>query len=144
MYKIKNKRSEDYTALEIAVDFMTGERAGGISPRDKGLFCLNLWQDIDAGIEMRLILDDRNATQYENIDGVTIHKGATAINNRVSQLFKPRFFIANEKIFTESIKNIDLKDIDSSLEPDEQLRKCKDKGVLGIKVQNPDILDNSE
>lgn len=141
MYTIKDKRPEDYTALEIAVDFLTGERAGGIDPRKKGLICLSLWQDVDAGIEMRLVIDDRDTTQYEDVDGITVHRGAKAINKRVSQLFKTRFSIVNADLFRESIKNIDLGDIDPNLDPNEQLRICKDKKALGIKAQNPSTVE---
>jgi hypothetical protein len=147
VYSVKNKEPEDYVALEIEVDFITGERAGKLSPRDPGLICLNLWQDLDAGIEMRLMTDDRDVTQYEGIDGVTIHRGAKAINERVKELFKPRLSITNTDLFRESVRGswwgrgkINLTNIDANLDPDEQLRKCKEQGALGIKTQNPSTL----
>jgi len=142
MYRIKGKVLEEHIALEIDVDFVTGKRAGNIDPRDPGLICLPLWQNIELGKEMRLIIDDRDPTQYEGIEGITIHKGAAAINKRVKELFKARYDIVRPELFRISIeqKGISLADIDPKLSVDEQVRACAKKGCLGIFKQEPELI----
>jgi len=142
MYKIEGKNPSEYVALEIDVDFVTGKRAGDVSPHDPGLICLNLWQNFELGKEMRLIIDDRDPKQYEGIAGITLHKGAEAINLRVSELFKPRYDIVSPELFQISVaqKRIDLSDIDPALSPNEQIKICLERGCLGIKVQHPEVV----
>jgi len=120
-------------ALQIQVDFLTGERAGGIDPRDPGLVCPG-WQDVDNGVEIRLVKDGRDIEQYRNIPGVTVLEGVDAINARVAELFPPKYAIKNEILFTESIKakRIALDDIDPNLPPDQQIAKLHKRGALGI------------
>jgi len=133
-------RKGEPVALEIKVDFLSGERAGGISPTDRNLVCLSLWQDLDAGVEMRLVTDDRDLSQYEGIDGVEVHRGVTRINERVQQLFKPRVEVFDKDLFAASIKTIDLSDLNPDLSPEDQLKKCKEKGALGIRIRGPQLL----
>lgn len=143
LYGIKGKQPKDYVALEITVNFVTGERPAGINPReDKGLICLSGWQNLDAGVEMRLVIDDRDVSQYEGVPGITVHKGATKINSRVKELFKPLIAITDAQLFSQSIiqKGINLKDIDPTLAPEEQLRRCREKGALGIRVMEPETV----
>jgi len=82
-----------FVALVIKFDPFTGSRPiPGIAPRhvDRGLFCLPMWQDLEAGVEMRLILDDRDIEQYRGIEGVEVVEGKDDINTKARELCKPR------------------------------------------------------
>jgi len=142
MYKIKDKTLEEHFALEIDVDFITGKRAGDIDPRDPNLICLPLWQNLELGKEMRLILDNRDLKQYEGIEGIVIHKGADAINKRVKELFKPRYSVQVSELFLVSIRQlgIDLKSVPKNTTVSEQLKFLSEQGVLGILKEEPELL----
>ena len=79
-------------ALLIEWNVYTGKRAGNIDPNDPGLQCYG-WQtwDQEPALELRLIEDDRDISQYENIKGVTIIRGIEAINKCIADNFPPRY-----------------------------------------------------
>jgi len=126
-------------ALKIKVNFQTGERAGGIDPRDRGLLCDPTWQNIDEGVEIRLITDDRDVERYQNIPGVEVIEGKEAINAEIDKISPVRYSVTHPELFNESIKQkgIDLKDIDHTLPPEKQLEELHKKGVLGIRRTGP-------
>jgi len=128
-----------YAALVIEVDFSTGRRAGDIDPRDPGLICMPLWQDLEKGVELRLILDDRPLEQYRNLEGVELVEGKEAINAKIKELFKPRYSIVAPELLRESIhaKNIPIDDIDHTLPPEKQVEILYKRGALGIRKQDP-------
>jgi len=129
-----------YVALVIKFDPLTGRRAGGIEiPRDKGLFCLPQWQNLEEGIEMRLVLDDRDLRQYEGVEGVEVVIGRVEINKRVKALFKPRYAVASPELLASSIavKGIKVDDIDPSAPVEEQLKILFNRGALGIRKEEP-------
>jgi len=76
----------------IEFDINTGKRAGDISPRDPNLLCHG-WQvwDKEPARELRLVMDDRDLSKYEGVEGVTIIEGVDAINEVISKVFKPRY-----------------------------------------------------
>jgi len=132
-----------YVALVIKFDPRTGKRAGNIKiPEDKGLFCCPLWQDLEAGIEMRLVLDDRDIGQYRGVDGIEVVEGKAAINAKVRELFKPRYSVTNPELLTESIraKRIRIDDVDPTLPPQKQIEIIYGRGALGIRKDEPFIL----
>jgi len=131
-----------YVALVIKVDFSTGKRAGDINPRDSGLICMPLWQDLERGIEMRLIIDDRSLDQYRNLEGVEVIEGKEAINAKVRELFKPRYGVIHPELLRESIraKGIRVDDIDHTLPPEKQVEILYKRGALGIRKQDPFML----
>jgi len=131
-----------YVALIIKFDPYTGKRPiPGISPRhvDKALFCPPLWQDLDKGIEMRLVLDDRDIGQYRNVEGVEVVEGKTAINAKARELFKPRYGVVNPELLIESIraKGIRIDDIDYTLPPEKQIEILYERKALGIRKEEP-------
>ena len=97
-------------------DWRTGERAGGINPRDPNLRAIGgpLWQSLDhepkGDWEIRAVLDDRDLSQYEgkiilddgsevysvadipsdativDVDGVIVLNGKNEINTAVDHL----------------------------------------------------------
>jgi len=128
------------TALEIQVNFSTGERAGGIDPRDPGLECHPTWQNLDEGIEIRIIKDGRDVEQYRNIPGITVLEGAEAINARIKEIKPTTYAVANEALFNLSLQRIDISDIDPTLPPEKQLEELYNRGVLGIRKTEPKLL----
>jgi len=138
-----------FVALVIKFDPETGKRPiPGIAPHfagghtDRALFCLPLWQDTEKGIEMRLILDDRDIEQYRGIEGVEVIEGKDAINAKVRELFKPRYSVAEPELFRISVDRM-LADGRLSegelkvLSPEERLKLCYERGALGMRKQEP-------
>jgi len=134
-----------FVALVIKFDPRTGYRPIlGIAPRhtDRALFCMPMWQDPRRGIEVRLILDERDIEQYRNIPGVEVVEGKEAINAKVRELFKPRYSIASPELFRISMERM-LADGRLSegerkgLSPEEQLKLCYERGALGMRKQEP-------
>lgn len=72
--------------LRIQVNFSTGKRSGGIDPRDRGLRGHPLWQDIDGGVEIRVITDGRSVDRYRSTDGVTVLEGDDAVQAAINGL----------------------------------------------------------
>jgi len=133
-------------ALVIKFDPLTGRRAGDIDVRtDRGLVCMPLWQDLEKGIEMRLVVDDRDVSRYEGVEGVEVVKGKEAINMKVKGLFKPQYSVASPELFRISLENlmkkgaIPLSEL-KGLPPEEQLRICYEKGCLGMRKREPYVM----
>jgi len=139
------RKLKRYVALVIKFDPRTGHRPiPGISPRhvDRALYCMPMWQDLERGIEMRLILDDRDIEQYRGIEGVEVVEGKTAINAKVRELFKPRYSVANPELFTISMERMLAdgrlrEDELRVLSPEDQLKLCYEKGALGMRKDEP-------
>jgi len=132
-----------FIALVIRFDPHTGARAGGIDVRrDTGLFCLPLWQDLERGVEMRLVLDDRDVEPYRETEGIEVVAGKAAINAKVKELFKPRYSIVSGALLSASIaaKGIRIDDVDASLPVREQVRILYERGALGIRKDEPYLL----
>jgi len=152
---------ERYVALVIHFNLETGERPiplfeiapgqfsnkpewkpGQPHKTDPGLFCLSGWQDPEKGIEMRLILDDRDIDQYRNIPGVEVVEGKDAINLKVKELFKPRYDVVSPEIFRTSFESL-LKAGTVSLDElkplslNDQLKLLHKRGCLGIRKSEP-------
>jgi len=134
-----------FVALVIKFDPQTGYRPiPGIAPRhtDRALFCMPMWQDLERGIEMRLVLDDRDIEQYRNILGVEVVEGKTAINAKVRELFKPRYSVAQAELFKISVERMLTdgrlrEDELRPLKPEDQLKVCYEKGALGMRKDEP-------
>jgi hypothetical protein len=135
-----------YVALVVKFNPLTGERAAGIDVKtDRGLICLPLWQDVGRGIEMRLVVDDRDVSRYEGVEGIEIVKGKDAINAKVKELFKPQYSVASPELFRVSLESlmkagtISLSEL-RGLPPEEQLRICYEKGCLGMRKREPHVI----
>lgn len=130
--------------LLIEFDLKTGKRAGGINPRDPGLVCYG-WQNIDTdpAVEIRLIADNRDTTQYEGVDGITVLNNDTEIDNAIDthipstySMINPLFVIESMKeknIQFSTLKNKDMKTI---------LSELHGKGVAGIVEIKPAKTNN--
>jgi len=140
---VKISALKRYVALVIEFDPHTGYRPGGVDVRrDRGLFCMSLWQDVDRGIEMRLVLDDRDVSRYEGVAGIEVVRGKEAINAKARELFKPRYAVAVPELFRASFEKA-LRDGQIregelvGLEWRDQLKLCYERGVLGMRKDKP-------
>jgi hypothetical protein len=147
-----------FIALVLRYDPLTGERPiplfevapGRFSRKpefrpgqphrtDPALYCMPLWQDHERGIEMRLVLDDRDVEQYRKVAGVEVVEGKEAINAKVRELFRPRYSVVDPALFSESIKakRIRVDDIDKALPHQKQLEILYKRGALGMRKEEP-------
>jgi len=124
--------------LKIRVDFATGERAGGIDPRDPGLITHPSWQNVDEGWEVRVIEDDRDVNIYRNVEGIEVLEGENAIEAAIATIHKERYAIKNEYLLVESIrqKGIDITDLSPDMSHEEIAKKLYERGALGV-VKSP-------
>jgi len=92
-------------ALLIEVDFETGKRAGNINPRDPGLHCRG-WQRLDSkpGLEIRLVEDDRDISQYAGVPGVTVLEGTDAINAAIQNKFPPTYTVVDSALLLAHLR----------------------------------------
>jgi len=136
---------ERYVALVIEFDPVTGWRAGGIRiPEDtRKFFCLPLWQDVEKGIEMRIILDPNvNPADFIGLPGIEVVEGKEAINAKARELFQPRYSVYDRILFRISLQDllekgiVTLKEL-SELTWQEQLAFLHKKGCLGIRKVEP-------
>lgn len=130
-------------ALRVEVNFFTGERAGGIDPTDPKFLSLPEWQNIADGVEIILILKhtEGDVDRFRAASGVEVIEGEDAIDQATLEL-NPRvasYAILSESLLAASIrqKEIDVTDLDSSLPPEEVLKKLQEKGALGIVRSEP-------
>lgn len=126
-------------ALLIEFDVCTGERAGGIDPRDPHLKCYG-WQDLESipAKEIRVIEDDRDTAQYEGIEGVRILKSDEEIEKAITENIHPKYAITDELFFKISIeqKKIDI-NLFRGQSREEIGEKLYKQGVMGITKTEP-------
>ncbi|MCK5432340.1 MAG: hypothetical protein KAJ03_06320 [Gammaproteobacteria bacterium] len=81
-----------HNALLIEFNMRTSKRAGGINPRDPTLQCYG-WQNLESTpqIEIRVIEDDRDISEFEGITGVTILSTAQEANAAIAKHMPPQF-----------------------------------------------------
>jgi len=132
--------------LLIEFDLRTGRRAGGIDPRDGGLKCYR-WQnleeeDINAkgyvwrsdippglrALEIRVIEDGRDVSQYEGIPGVTVLRGSREINEALDRYFEQYMYVlppgaAESALLAEALKEKGLKASDLDLSTPMKMRE---------------------
>lgn len=123
-------------ALLIEWNPNTGKRAGNIDPDDPKLQCYG-WQNSDVvpALEVRVIEDDRDASQYDGIKGVTVLHNDDAIQAAIDEICKPRYSIDDETLFKidieqRGIKLANVKGKDSR----EQIENLAKRGVKGIRL----------
>lgn len=123
-------------ALLIEFDAHTGIRAGRINPKDPKLQCHG-WQDLEStpAKEIRVIKDDRELSQYEGIEGVTILQGRVEINQAISSICKPRYTVENEILFQEHLRQKSIKLSDYKGKSSREILKdlMESKKIIGIR-----------
>ena len=126
-------------ALLIEFDVSTGKRPSNITAKDPGLFCYG-WQKLDVvpALEIRMIQDDRDISQYEGVGGVTILEGEAEINAAVDALALERYAIDNDILFNTSMakKAIDF-DAYEGWKTADVLKDLHGKKVLGMRKTSP-------
>jgi len=135
-------------ALLIEFDSMTGKRAGGIDNKDPKLVCYG-WQDLDSipAREVRLVMDDRDLSQYEGKTGITVLNGEAEIQAAIDSIVSDHYKITNETLLTEHIRQrgISLDDYAGWAEKD-ILKDLLSKGLVGIRKREPtkvrDVIKN--
>ena len=87
-------------ALLIEFDIQTGKRAGGINPRDPGLICYG-WQNLDRmpALEIRLVVDNRNISQYERVLGVKVLHNDNEIDSAIEGNIPPLYAVEDDTTF---------------------------------------------
>jgi|LGOV01.1.fsa_nt_gb hypothetical protein len=130
-------------ALLIEWNTITGERAGHINPNDPNLQCYG-WQnmDIDPAVELRVIEDNRDLSQYEDVPGVTTLEGKDVINTAIDNNFPDKYSIDDQLIYEEHVKQeIDNSHIIIGNLPDDRVERLKkfknDFKIKGIRVLKP-------
>lgn len=125
-------------ALLIEFDVRTGKRSGSINPKDPGLFCYG-WQNLDVTpqIEIRLIKDNRDLSQYRGVAGVQVLENREEINKAVDQHMPIKYSIDNEALFREHLhqRKINLDEISGDTEA--VLKNLKSKQIKGIRETKP-------
>lgn len=90
-------------ALLIEVDFTTGERAGGIKTKNNPNLWCEGWQNLDAGLEIRLVKDG-NTKPFEGIEGVTILDGKAEINAAIDANIPTKYAVKDEGLLLAHLK----------------------------------------
>ena len=131
-------------ALLVEVDFKTGKRAGDVNPKDPKLQCYG-WQDLESvpGLEIRVVEDDRDLSQYKGVKGVTILDGETVINTAIQQLETERASdtdLYSEYLMVEAMKE---KGLPMSALAGKSKKEVVDYGVLnnlaGVRVTQKEM-----
>ena len=121
----------------------TGKRAGGIDPGDPKLQCYG-WQNMDVtpAIELRVVEDDRDLSQYEGVEGVTVLNGRDEINTAIDTNFPSKISIEDDLLYSEHFKEqlgdkkIKITDLPDNRQ--KRLKELKEKyHIKGIKETEP-------
>ena len=122
-------------ALLIEFDPATGDRAGGINPKDPQLPCHG-WQDLESlpAREIRLVQDDRNLDGYTDTPGVTVFTGRDAINAAIEKLKPEVYEVEDKELLFEDMRQrgIVLSEF-AGKSRQELLKSLAEKGLVGLK-----------
>jgi len=146
-------------ALLIEFDGATGKRAGNLVIDDK-LKCYG-WQQLDAKkvvelgyvpkfaspgsicLEVRVIEDDRDVSQYEGIPGITVLHDDNEIQAAIDQYCTPAYRISNEALFRVHMeqKGVKLDNIPGK-DTNEILKDLHAQGIKGIsEIRRPTLVN---
>ncbi|MBA7622250.1 hypothetical protein ES703_29624 [subsurface metagenome] len=129
--------------LLIEFDLRTGERAGGINPRDNKLQCYG-WQNLESkpALEIRVVEDDRDLSQYNGVPGVTILEDKAAINAAIQAHIPNRYSILDMTLVLAHVK-------EKGLSLDQFVGKnlndiatwAFQNGISGVTESKPELLE---
>lgn len=127
-------------ALLIEVDFSTGRRAGGIKTKNNPNLMCHGWQDLDKGLEIRLVMDG-NTKPYENIPGITILNGKAAINQAIQANIPTKYAVKDKELLLAHLKEkgISLNTL-AGKTLDEAAKELFSQGLAGIKERKPKLV----
>lgn len=133
--------------LLLQVNFATGERAGRVDPKDRGLRCDPGWQDIDGGVEVRVVVDGRTLDRYRGVDGVEVLEGDDAIQAAIDALPQRETFEVVEALLPTAVaeyrEKTSREDL-AGLGQRDLYAKLADAGVVGVArrvVPRPSVTD---
>ena len=130
-------------ALLIEVDFSIGKRAGNISPKDPNLFCRG-WQDLKSkpGKEIRLVLDNRDLSQYEGVEGVTILEGKEIINQAITDNIPERYAVKDKELLFDDLaaRGIALSTRFKGTTLASEAKALFDEGMAGVVETKPELI----
>ena len=119
-------------ALLIEVDFSTGRRAGGIKTKNNPNLMCHGWQDTDAGLEIRLVMDG-NTKPYENISGITILDGEKAINKAITANIPVKYAVKDKELLLAHLKEKGVSlDIFAGKSLQDAAKELYARGLAGI------------
>lgn len=130
--------------LLISFDLRTGIRAGGISPKDPKLPCWD-WQDLERSpaLEIRLVLDDRDLSYLEGVEGVTILEDEAVINDAIKSFIPTKYAVKDKELLIAHMKEKKiLLDTLVGLNLSDNLtaKDLYDKGLAGIIKKEPKLV----
>ena len=126
-------------ALLIEVDFRTGKRAGDVNPKDPKLQCYG-WQDLEStpGLEIRVVEDDRDLSQYKGVKGVTILDGKKAINDAIDTYIPIQYAVKNEALLLAHLKERGISlDTLAGKTLDMAAKDLFTQGLAGVRERKP-------
>lgn len=141
----KNEKERKETMIKaLLIDFnkKTGVRSGGVNPKSRNLPCGSLWQNMEKGKEIRLVLNG-DIKPYENKPGVQILLGEEAIKEAVANLREPEesYSVNSEALLSASLAQltIDYSELPQTATRQEELAFLYEKGARGIdkKIRKP-------
>lgn len=96
-----------HRALLVEVDYQSGRRAGGVDPRDANLQSYG-WQSLPGqdgpSVEIRVVEDDRDLSDYRSAAGVRVLEGEEEINKAIEK-YIPTRLKADEAELREWMRN---------------------------------------
>ncbi len=127
-------------ALLIEVDFSTGKRAGGIKTKNNPNLMCHGWQDLDAGLEIRIV-EDGDTKPYENIKGITILDGEKAINKAIQANIPVKYAVKDSELLLAHLKerNVSL-DIFAGKGLQDRAKELHSQGLAGIVERKPKLV----
>ena len=98
--------------------------------------------DVTPAIELRVVEDDRDLSQYDAEEGVTILNGRTEINTTIDDKFPSKISIDDELLYSEHFKeqlgNKKIRITDLPDDRQKRLKELKEKyHIKGIKEIEP-------
>jgi len=129
-------------ALLIEFDLSSGKRAGGINPKDPKLQCHG-WQNFESvpALEIRVVEDDRDLSQYEAVSGVTILDGKDAINAAIEEKIPTMYKIVDMSLVLAHMKEKGMA-LDTLVGKNmkEIAQEALAKGVAGVIERKPQLI----
>ena len=124
-------------ALLIEVDFSTGKRAGGIKTKNNPNLMCHGWQDTDAGLEIRLVMDE-DTKPYENILGITILNGEKAINKAITANIPIKYAVKDKGLLLAHLKEKGVSlDVFAGKSLQDAAKELYAQGLAGIVERKP-------